>query len=432
MPLSNFPHGFAKGVTIRGIPIQVAHPGKVFWVNNSGVLADLGIGPSDGNDGTYLRPFSTVNYAISQCLAGRGDIICVMPGHSEALTSTSLNVSKAGVAILGLGEGNLRPLFTCAATTSTFKISAASCSVKNIQVKATINAVVAGFTLTAAASGTTLDVETFDTSSSVEFVSPIVTTSAANNLWINWRHRGYSNGSSMTRGIDLIGCQDAKLNIDFYGKASTAVVSLRTTASKNVMVNGRFYNASAALSKNVTDTASSTWSVDGYDAFGGNYFTGGDSSGISYLSTLSSPLCLESTVSSLTSGANTLFTITGGPIKVLEVVGIVTTNVQAQATSCKLQAVTTSPAATVDMNAAAVDLTGIAAGTSLRSINTTSILTPVTAGFVMEGNAFATQDTPFLVPAGTIQLNNASATNTGAIKWYLRYVPLSQNCRVVG
>ncbi len=236
----------------------------------------------------------------------------------------------------------------------------------------------------------------------------------------------------MNRYIDVVGCQDALIDVDFFGNASVAVVNMRTTACDNIKVSGSFYNAAAILSKNVVNSTTSTWSVRGYEARGGYDFSGSDGIAVAPIGPVASmPMAMESSVTSLTTGANTLFTISGGPIKILEIVGIVTTNVQAQATSCKLTTTTVSPAATVDMSAAAVDLTGVAAGTSIRHIGTTAILTPVTAGFVMEGNAFATNDTQFLVPAGTIQLNNASATNTGAIKWYLRYVPLSQNTRVV-
>jgi len=110
MALSNFPQGFTNGVTIRGIPIVQLHPGKVFYVNNSTVLAENGVGGSDGNPGTLQRPFSTIDYAIGRCTAGRGDIILVMPGHAETVTSaTMINMDVAGVAIIGLGTGSSRP-----------------------------------------------------------------------------------------------------------------------------------------------------------------------------------------------------------------------------------------------------------------------------------------------------------------------------------
>jgi hypothetical protein len=486
MPISNYPHGFMDGVTIRGVPINVAHPGKVFWVNNSSVVPDGSKSPSNGNQGTYLQAFSSIDYAIGKCKAGRGDIIMVMPGHIEAVTATSIAIDVAGVAIIGLGEGALRPLLNFGATTSNIIMSAANSSIKNVILCATIDSVVAGLTITGA--NCTVDIETRDTSAAIEFISPIVTTATADNLNIDWKHRGFAAGDAMTRGIDLVGCRDAYINVDFFGKASTSVVDMRTTACDNVQVSGRFYNESAALTKNVTNNTTSTWSVRGFDAKGGNEFAGSDDAAVAYLSTgtstalgtdgttvtdsattvlgaigadnannafgstsvvanadgsvlerqeyiqtdlLGLPRSVASSAKVLTTGNVNMFTVSGGPIKILELVGIVTTVVQAQATSTKVTVTTVSPAATVDLSAAAVDLTGAAAGASIRHINTTGILTVVTAGFVNEGNAFATNDTQYLVPAGTIQVNNASASNTGAVTWYMRYVPLSPLSRVV-
>ena len=283
MPISNYPKGFAHGIVIRGIPLQVAHPGQVYWVNNSTVLPAGGIGGSDGNDGTYLRPFSSIDYAVGRCTASRGDIIMVMPGHIEAITATSLAMDKAGVAIIGLGEGDLRPLFNFGATSSNIAVSAANCSLKNVVLKSTIDSVVAGVTISA--SGVTLDIESVDTSAAIEFISAIVTTAAADNLVIKAKHRGYVAGNAMVRYIDLVGCRDADIEVDFFGIASTSVVDMRTTACDNVQVCGRFYNESAALTKNVTNNTTSTWSVRGFDAKGGNEFAGSDDLAVAYLST---------------------------------------------------------------------------------------------------------------------------------------------------
>ncbi len=281
--MSNFPNGFANGVTIRGVPLSVAHPGKVFWVNNSSVLPDQGIGGSDGNDGTYLRPFSSLDYAIGRCKASRGDIIMLMPGHIEAVTAGSIAIDVAGVAIIGLGEGALRPLFNFGATTSNIVMSGANSSIKNVVIKATIDSVVAGLTLTGA--GLTVDIESADTSASIEFISAIVTAATSDNIHVDWVHRGFAAGDAMVRGMDIVGCRDAKIKVDFFGKASTSVVDMRTTACDNIMVSGRFYNESAALTKNVTNNTTSTWSVRGYDAKGGNEFAGSDDTAVAYLST---------------------------------------------------------------------------------------------------------------------------------------------------
>jgi hypothetical protein len=107
---SNYPGGFAQGVVIKGIPLTVSNPGKVFWVNGTTVLAPGAVGGSNGNDGSYRRPFATIDYAVGKCTANRGDIIMVMPGHSETISSaTSLVFDVAGVAVIGLGTGSLRP-----------------------------------------------------------------------------------------------------------------------------------------------------------------------------------------------------------------------------------------------------------------------------------------------------------------------------------
>lgn len=127
--------------------------------------------------------------------------------------------------------------------------------------------------------------------------------------------------------------------------------------------------------------------------------------------------------------ADPIFTISGGPIR-CRIYGIVTTAIGAGTTNAKFTITTTEPAATVDMSAAAVDIDADAAGTSYRSINTTAIFTPVTAGFVMMGNAFATNDTEFFCPAGTINFDT-SAARAGVIAFYLEYVPLSHLSRVV-
>ena len=134
---SNFPNGFLTGVTIRGIPITQMHPGKVFWVNNSSVLAPNGIGGSDSGLGTYTQPFKTIDYAIGRCTANRGDIIAVMPGHAENIaTAGAITSDVAGVAIVGLGAGTLRPKISFTAAAGTYVISAANCSFYNIEWQA--------------------------------------------------------------------------------------------------------------------------------------------------------------------------------------------------------------------------------------------------------------------------------------------------------
>jgi hypothetical protein len=134
MPLSNYPNGFPNGVTIRGVPLAITHPGEVFWVNSTTVLAKGGIGSSNGNKGTYQQPFATIDYAIGQCTASRGDIIAVMPGHTETISAAAgIACDVAGIAIVGLGKGSLRPTITLdTAATASMTISAANVTISNL------------------------------------------------------------------------------------------------------------------------------------------------------------------------------------------------------------------------------------------------------------------------------------------------------------
>jgi len=140
---SNYPNGFLGGLTVRGMPITLLHPGNIFWVNNSSVLPDKGIGGSNGNKGTYHQPFSTIDYAIGNCKASRGDIVAVMPGHAETIAGAAgVTSDVAGVAIVGLGTGSLRPQITFSATASTWSVTAANLTFYNLQFIAGIAEVV--------------------------------------------------------------------------------------------------------------------------------------------------------------------------------------------------------------------------------------------------------------------------------------------------
>ena len=132
---SNFPNGFAAGVSIRGIPLTITNPGETFWVNSSSVLAKGGIAGSDGNDGSYRRPLATITKALTKCTASRGDIIVVMPGYTETVSAAAGEVwDVAGVALIGLGAGTLKPTFTFdTATTADLNVTASDVSVFNFR-----------------------------------------------------------------------------------------------------------------------------------------------------------------------------------------------------------------------------------------------------------------------------------------------------------
>jgi hypothetical protein len=181
--MSNYPNGFPTGVMIRGVPLAQTHPGKAFWLSNNttGLLAGQR-GGSDGNKGTFDSPFATLNYAMTQCVANRGDVIFVKPGHAETVsTATALALATAGVAIVGLGTGSSRPKWTIdTANTATIGVSADNISMQNCQIVGNFLSIAAAFTLSTAKNFTLQDMEIRDTSSVLNFLNAVKTTGAAN------------------------------------------------------------------------------------------------------------------------------------------------------------------------------------------------------------------------------------------------------------
>jgi hypothetical protein len=123
-------------------------------------------------------------------------------------------------------------------------------------------------------------------------------------------------------------------------------------------------------------------------------------------------------------GDLTIFTVTGGRICVTALVGEVTTVIQAQANAIKLKSVPTTGTAkdisgTLDVNAfevgALISLNAVALSTALSGTNAGAALMSFGSGVV--------------VPIGAIKYNTA-ATNTGAIKWSLTYIPLDDGATV--
>lgn len=135
--------------------------------------------------------------------------------------------------------------------------------------------------------------------------------------------------------------------------------------------------------------------------------------------------CVEKSDGSVPNGDDPIFTITGGPILLKKLIGIVTGTIGANVATCTLEVDVTAPSATVALSTA-VAVTDDAIGTSYHlTAASPGVFTPVTAGTL---DQVPTND--ILIPIGGI-VAKFSAANTGTIKWYLIYKPLSPNCVVV-
>lgn len=230
MPFSNFPNGFANGVAIRGMPILNSYGGNIFWV-------DSGSG-SNTNDGTHVRPYATLDYAVGKCTANNGDLILVKAGHTETVTAAGgLDLDVAGITIIGLGNGSDRPTvnFTTAVTAD-MDVDADNITISNFLFTGGIDALTGPIDINAA-DFTMLDCETKDvTGQATDF---IVADANANRLMIDgWTHRGAAAAGGAS-ALQLVGGDGSTVrNFFIDGNFDTAAIENVTTAATNLTING--------------------------------------------------------------------------------------------------------------------------------------------------------------------------------------------------
>lgn len=119
----------------------------------------------------------------------------------------------------------------------------------------------------------------------------------------------------------------------------------------------------------------------------------------------------------------TLFTISGGRVLVTLLFGEVTTIIQTQACNTKVTSAPTVGTA-VDL-AANLDISADEAGCLYLVEGDGTALVGANAGAALSGIGAS----PMIIPAGIIKLTTA-ATNTGATKWTLYYIPLDDGASV--
>jgi hypothetical protein len=139
---------------------------------------------------------------------------------------------------------------------------------------------------------------------------------------------------------------------------------------------------------------------------------------------------IAATVTTIMSGNNNLFAVTGGPIKIVEIVAYVSTVIEAK--SCLINY-------NIDPTAPATDTVFGTDGTALE-INADAADTLYTWDGVVANDLTATTNgvalgtaaySGLVVPIGSIELAAAVSTSaTGAITVYMRYVPLSPDSTV--
>ncbi len=178
-PSTTFPFGlYAPGPTIRSGAVLTT--GSIFYVSSE----EAGRADDPAHGFQPQTPFATLAYAIGQATANNGDLIFVMAGHIEIISSAGgLTFGKAGVHVKGLGIGENRPILRLAASTNaSIAVMAADILLENVLIDATqVDGIVNAVTVSAE-DFTLTDSELYLSTSLAQAVLGIVTNANAHRL----------------------------------------------------------------------------------------------------------------------------------------------------------------------------------------------------------------------------------------------------------
>jgi hypothetical protein len=239
-----------------------ATTGRVFIVAKSGITNESEIKAIYGNtysDGTPVI-YTTLTLALASCVASRGDLILVAPGHTETIVGAAgVSVATAGVTIVGLGKGALRPMYTfTTSAAASFDVSAASVTVRNLLF-------VCGIDNQTAVNNVTATDVTFDqcewtiSNGTVGAALGILTAATATRLTVsNSRFIGPATNAGTTCAAAIqheSGVDYQIVNNYFAGKMTQAIKNVATVL-RGVIDNNKFVIGTGTVA--ITMAAAST------------------------------------------------------------------------------------------------------------------------------------------------------------------------------
>lgn len=219
-------------------------------------LQEIFLPDTDGS----VRLFNTLTAAEAVAVASRGDTIYIAEGYTETIVGAAGHaLSKAGLFIIGLGSGSLRPTFTfTTSTAASFDITGANAFIQNCIFVCGIDAQLAMINLTVA-DVSFVDCEFRTNSGTVGAVAGILTAATATRLLVDrCRFVGPAVNSGTTTTAQIkheVGIDYVIRNSYFTGKMTQAIVNVATILG-GLIDNNRFVVATGTVA--ITMAAAST------------------------------------------------------------------------------------------------------------------------------------------------------------------------------
>lgn len=229
-------------------------------------------GPADGDPidmNAMLVP--TLNAGLSKCRASRGDVVIVLPGHAENISSADqMSNLKAGTRIIGAGYGTMRPSFTWTAAAATFLFDVANVSLENCRLflagpHAAGTALTVAAPITVSAAGCSIvgcDIKAGFDADQIVTIGITVTTGGDSFYFANNVVEALV-AAPMTTFLRLTDCDDVVIEGNSIRVATTAaavgVIQALTTAPERTLIRDNFlFNLKADSTASLTPMAAQT------------------------------------------------------------------------------------------------------------------------------------------------------------------------------
>ena len=307
------------------------------------------VAANGGTGLTWATSEDTLKAAIDDATNSTGAIIFVAANHAENITA-SVAIDCPGITIIGLGVGEARPKLTYTATGSVLAHTVANVKYSNIIfISGTADSNV-GHSLDGASDGAVFENCEWRSTGAFEFVSSVTFGAAAADN-IRFTRCKFNNSTSgvghATAAVtNIAGVTDGMVieECEFYGAwTSAAIVSddadtnviLRDNIVSNTSTGIHAIEFSAAALGTATGNKlySDTYGV-GFDpgslkCYGNTHAWTTDMSGMDVPLIAGKQYTLNAATASVIATTSTLFTIAGGPIKITDFFGVVTTEIGA-------------------------------------------------------------------------------------------------------
>lgn len=118
--------------TDLGVSIPPSSQVRAFVLSSTAA----GNAPSGMNEEIRRRTVPTLAAAVAECRSGQGDVVVVLPGHSESVTDATLSI-PAGTNIIGMGnpKASNAPTFRWTATAAQWNITAADVTIRGLKLR---------------------------------------------------------------------------------------------------------------------------------------------------------------------------------------------------------------------------------------------------------------------------------------------------------